>query len=363
MAATPPSKQAPSPDLVKEAPHTTPCPTCSTPVEAADAFCPNCGTPLKKTGADPSTTPLPTLVSFHCKNCSAEVRCEPESRSTLCPFCATPYVVETNESSSGKSEPEFVLGFEIALDVADRIYREWIGRNGLFRPADLSDVVQADGLRGIYLPFWSFTMEAQSRWSASIGEFWYRTETYTTTDAKGNSVQQTRRVQETEWWPLSGGHHAFYSFYLVSASKGLPQDVSAWVEPFQLAALKRYAPKFLSGWLSENESIDREEARARSRVEFERRERDAIVKFLPGDTNQLVQVETKLNELDSDLLLLPIYLRSYRYKGKLYRTLINGQTGKIAGEKPISSGRVALFVLFWLLLIVGIVLLIVGMKR
>jgi hypothetical protein len=44
--------------------------------------------------------------------------------------------------------------------------------------------------------------------------------------------------------------------------------------------------------------------------------------------------------VNSDLILLPIYLRSYRYKGKLYRTLINGQTGKISGERPVSARRI-----------------------
>ena len=133
----------------------------------------------------------------------------------------------------------------IARDRAEAIYRDWVGRGGLFRPGDLSDrSAQADGLRGIYLPFWSFSMQADSRWRAEIGEHWYRTETYTTTRRQGKTVTQTRQVQETEWWPLEGGHHAYYSFYLVAGSKGLPQAVSEWVQPFQLLALKRYAPTY-----------------------------------------------------------------------------------------------------------------------
>jgi hypothetical protein len=37
-------------------------------------------------------------------------------------------------------------------------------------------------------------------------------------------------------------------------------------------------------------------------------------------------------------------LLSYRYGDKLFRFLINGQTGKIAGDKPLSSLRIGMAV-------------------
>ena len=39
------------------------------------------------------------------------------------------------------------------------------------------------------------------------------------------------------------------------------------------------------------------------------------------------------SETRPDLILLPVYLLSYRYRDKLYRFLLNGQTGKAAGDK------------------------------
>jgi DNA-directed RNA polymerase subunit RPC12/RpoP len=318
------------------------CPKCSAPVEADDTFCPNCGAVLAPKG-EPETSE-PASVGFRCEQCGAEVRCEPDSRSTTCPFCAAPYVVEFDPKASGRQNPEFVIGFGITPERAEQIYRQWIGASSAIRPGDLSQVAQAGKLRGIYLPFWSFTMKAQSRWSSQIGEHWYRTETYTTTNAEGKTVTMTRQVQETEWWPLQGGHHAYHSFYLVSGSKGLPQQVSSWIEPFQLLALKRYAPRYLAGWLSEEYSVAKEAALVLSKDEFLRRERAQITAFLPGDTYATLEVETDFSKINSDLILLPIYLRSYLYHGKLYRTLVNGQTGKIDGEKPLSAGRIALIV-------------------
>jgi hypothetical protein len=55
-------------------------------------------------------------------------------------------------------------------------------------------------------------------------------------------------------------------------------------------------------------------------------------------------VQTNFSQVNSDLILAPIYLLSYRYRDKLYRFLLNGQTGKAAGEKPLSAWRIALAV-------------------
>ncbi|HJS29119.1 MAG TPA: hypothetical protein VJ768_05835, partial [Anaerolineales bacterium] len=38
--------------------------------------------------------------------------------------------------------------------------------------------------------------------------------------------------------------------------------------------------------------------------------------------------------MTSKLMLLPLWVGTYRYKGTDYPFIINGQTGKVAGAKP-----------------------------
>jgi hypothetical protein len=224
----------------------------------------------------------------------------------------------------------------------------------------LASASVADKLKGVYLPFWSFSMLAQSQWQAQIGEYWYRTETYTTRDSKGNLVTRTRQVRETEWWPLAGRHHRYYSGFLVSGSRGLAQDQSLRIQPFHLPALKRYEAYYLAGWLAEEYSIAREDALAICQQEFERQEHSNIAAFLPGDTHSGLAASTEFSHVGSDLCLLPIYVLSYRYKEKVYRFLLNGQTGKLAGDKPVSGRRIALLVagVLALILIVALIAMI-----
>jgi predicted RNA-binding Zn-ribbon protein involved in translation (DUF1610 family) len=349
------------------APHGAPCAACATPLESLDKFCPACGTanpayrpqaggpaagsdgqPAVSAGApaarEAGGAPSPLSKHFQCRNCGAEVATEPNYRSYVCPFCDSTYVIELPPDQTGRQLPEFVIGFAMTPEQAQEHFKRWLRDNSWFRPGDLATASILDKMKGVYLPFWSFAMLAESQWRGQIGEYWYRTETYTTTDSKGRIVTKTRQVQETEWWPLAGKHHRYYSGYLVSGSKGLPQDQALRIQPFNLPALRRYEPYFLAGWLAEDYSIVRDDALRLCQEEFLRQEQRNVAAFLPGDTHQGLAVETQFSHVSSDLCLLPVYILSYRYRDRLYRFLLNGQTGKMAGDKPISKQRIALAV-------------------
>lgn len=340
------------------APHGEPCSACGCPVEAEDRFCPACGTAHGTAShSEPTaeTLPKPEQAHFRCEGCGAEVATDPGQRSYVCAFCASTYVIEFCLETTGRRQPDFVIGFAVSPEQAQQKFSQWLSDNGWFRPGDLSRVQVAEKMKGVYLPFWVFSMLARSDWSARIGQHWYRTETYTTRDAKGNTVTKTRRIQETEWWPLSGRHHRYYSGYLVSGSRGLPQQAAQRIEPFQLPALKRYQPHFLAGWLNEEVSVEEPTALETCQREVQRREQSRIAAFMPGDTHRDLQIRSDFSQINADLCLLPVYLLSYRYRNKLYRFLVNGQTGKCAGDKPVSAVKIAsavgLGVLFFLVLL------------
>lgn len=343
-------------------PHGEPCAACGSPVEADDKFCPACGNPspnAREAEAVEQAELSPLQKFIRCETCGAEVAMSTGQRSYTCAFCDSTYVVEFSPAATGRQRPEFVIGFAVTHEQALAKFQQWIQDNRWYRPGDLKTAEIAERLRGVYLPFWSFSMLAESGWDADIGEYWYETQTYTTRDSNGKMVTKTRRVRRTEWWDLWGRHHRYYSGYLVSGSRGLSQADADRVKPFQLPALRRYEPSYLAGWMSEEYSIEREQALEICQQEFYRREQANVAAFLPGDTHRQLQVRTNFSQINSDLCLLPIYILSYRYKDKLYRFLVNGQTGKVAGDKPVSWSRIgiviggvlAVLVLFILLLI------------
>ena len=260
------------------------CTQCGSPVDEGDQYCNICGAaqPASEQAAVQRAA-TPATRSIQCKNCGATITLPADQLSTVCPFCDSTYVIDVAPGQS-RQPPEFVIGFALTPEQALEKFRSWLSAGGLFRPGDLSAAEIEEKLRGVYLPFWSFSMLARSHWSARIGEHWYRTETYTTMEG-GRMVTRTRTVTETEWWGLSGEHHNYYSGYLVSGSRGLPQTYAEGIKPFRLEALKRYQPYFLAGWLSEEYSLERDPAIALCQQEFQRWEQKNVESFLPGDTH------------------------------------------------------------------------------
>lgn len=347
-----------------------PCPTCGAPREGNSKFCTACGSPLETREAPVSAqgdsgetdATLPDHY-FECDSCGSQVATSADQRSYVCPFCDSTYVKEIAVQESGRQRPEFIIGFGITADQAKQKYFEWLGKNSWFRPGDLAQKAVADKQKGVYLPFWHFSMHAASHWNAQIGEYWYRTETYTTRDSNGKTVTRTRQVRETEWFPLQGEHKRYYYGYLVPATRGITGKEAQAIQPYQLSSLSRYRPFYLAGWMAEEYSIDMAPAIEQTKAEFQRRQQQEVQNFLPGDTYRNVQVQTRFDVNGSDLVLLPVHVLSYRYRDKVYRFLVNGQTGKVVGEKPVSGKRITLFVLFIVLIIVAIVLAFVFLNQ
>jgi hypothetical protein len=56
-------------------------------------------------------------------------------------------------------------------------------------------------------------------------------------------------------------------------------------------------------------------------------------------------------------VLLPVWMSAYRFRDKTYRFLVNGQTGEVAGESPVSWQRVTFLVIAILVVVVIALLL------
>ncbi len=350
-------------ESLEKLPVGTPCSACGAPREGSARYCVACGAhfeesnePVVVQGLSGShRTALPDRV-MKCKGCGAEVATSIDARSYVCPFCDTAVVIEL-PLSADRPRPEFVIGFAVTADDAKEKFIQWLGKNAWYRPGDLAQASIAEKQRGVYLPFWHFSMFAQSGWSANVGEHWLRTETYITKDSQGRTVTRTRTVQETEWFPLSGEHHRYYYGFLVSGTRGITMQEARAIQPYQLSALQRYRPHFLAGWMAEEASIDRQSAAQQTMDEFRQRQIQEIGYFLPGDTSSNLAVATDIDVNDSDLILLPVHVLSYRYKDKVYRFLVNGQTGKTIGEKPWSGKRVVAMVVGAILVFILLALL------
>lgn len=297
-------------------------------------------------------------LEISCGACGATLHVESNLRTTQCPFCASPSVVE-RPPSAGRPDPTFVVGFVIDQDHADAAVENWIRSRGLFARSDFKSAA-ADLTRGVYLPAWLYGAVARTDYSASIGENYTEIETYTSTDSKGNTTTHTRTVTKTEWRSLSGDHACYILDVIVTASRGVDNQALEAIEPFDLRALRQYTPALITGWMAEDPSRSKDECFQLAHDESVEKVGAMLDDFMPGDSHRELRYSTRLGDEVFDLVLLPVWSFAVKYHPEkpAVRILVNGQTGRVNGQVPISAIKVTMAVVLGIGVIAGIVALI-----
>ena len=305
-----------------------------------------------------TTTPTKSShVEIACQSCGATLLVESHMLTAICPYCASSSIIQ-RPPSKNLPTPSFAIGFVIDHARATELVQQWLRSSHLFARNDFKRAAP-ELTRGVYLPAYLYGAVADSEYSASIGENYTEVETYTTTDSKGRTVTRTRTVIRTEWRPLHGRHSCYVVDVVVTASRGVGNHALEAIEPFDLRTLRRFTPDLITGWLAEEPSLAQEDCLQLAHNETRGKVLAMLRAFMPGDSHQNLQFETKLSREVIDLVLVPIWSFAVRYDATKapIQILVNGQTGRVGGSVPVSVTKVSVAVVGVLLLIALVVIL------
>lgn len=293
------------------------------------------------------------LVRFsHCPNCGAVVEFDPAVHAGECPFCATPVVADTGARRLIK--PQGLIPFALTEAEARKAMSAWLG-SLWFAPSGLAAYARRGRtLQGVYVPYWTFDARTRTRYRGRRGTIYHETRRVHVTDAQGRRRSENRRVAKIRWTPVAGEVARDFDDVLVLASQALPGGHAEALEPWDLAALVPYSPEYLAGFRAEAYTVDVEQGLGRARVIMDRMiERD--VRFaIGGDRQQIEAMQTAVSDVTFKHVLLPVWTAAYRYRGRSFRFVVNGQTGRVTGERPWSAIKIAVAAL---LAVVGAVAL------
>ena len=117
------------------------------------------------------------------------------------------------------------------------------------------------------------------------------------------------------------------------------------VEPFPpWRRLKPYEPAYV-GDGSSTYQVDLRKAAELNLHQMDSSVRQLCAGRVPGDTQRDLQVETQYRGRTFKHVLVPVWLVSYTYGPKNYQIVVNGYTGAIAGDRPISYVKVFLYII------------------
>ena len=100
--------------------------------------------------------------------------------------------------------------------------------------------------------------------------------------------------------------------------------------------------------------IDLRQGWDKAREAMERQVYSACGNEVPGDTHRNLNVDTAFSQMLFRHVLLPLWIAAYQYNNRTNRFLVNGQTGEVQGEAPLSGWKIAFAVLA--VIVIGFVL-------
>lgn len=290
-----------------------------------------------------------TIGLLHCKNCGANQHVEENYKSLHCVYCGEPLILEDIQKE-GWILPGAVLPFQLDHKKARQLFKKWV--NGIwFAPNKLKKAaLDPEKLHGLYIPNWTFDCNLTSQYQGMRGDYYYVTQRIKT--SKG---YQNRQVRKTRWRPASGSVSGFIDDILINASEKKRREIPSKISHWNLKELVPFNQKYLAGFVTEKYTISLKEGHHQSFQEAKQIAYQWIRNDIGGDTQTIQHADIHLSDETFKHILLPVFISSYRYKGKEYQFYVNGQTGAISGKYPISFWKI----FFLVLLIIVIVSLIV----
>lgn len=283
--------------------------------------------------------PTDPAASTKCESCAAEFSFDEHVHSDLCPYCGTPIVRQPGEYRHFR--PRSLLPFRVEERQARDAFRAWLRRLWFAPGAVVRHAREEDPLVGVYVPFWTYDSQTESAYRGERGTAYYERVSYTAT-VNGRRVRRSRVVRRIRWSPVSGRVSRFFDDVLVGASRSLPRKITERLAPWDLEALVPYAEHYLSGFRSELYQVDLDEGFAYARRIMDAVIRNDVRRDIGGDAQRIHSVRTRHSGTTFKHVLLPIWSAAFVYRGKTYRFVVNGRTGRVQGERPYSPLKITL---------------------
>lgn len=257
---------------------------------------------------------------LRCQACGGAVVWDAAQAGAACLFCGT-VALELVIASEPVPEPEVVLPVAVSRTTADQCFRAWASKSW-FRPPALRTAEIA--LHLLLLPAWRFHARLETHWA-------------------GLRPAATRSGKT----PVAGVEQLELTT-MVPASTGLTQAELASLQPFDETQARPWrgavdlaiendegSSEIETIW--EPPALTRRGARSRAHRELAEMHRRRI-----GRERGLIstRVSALIEDRDVRLMLVPIYIGTFRFRNRPWRFLINGQTGEVVGKAPLDWRKI-----------------------
>lgn len=266
--------------------------------------------------------------SLVCKNCGAETIMDSADTAQCCPYCGSTQVMPVDDDDSIVA-PGGVVRFEISKEKAAQLFKSWM-KGKLFAPKEAKQSCEAKNFNGIYLPYWTYDSQTTSPYEIKLG--------FNSKDKDGN-IKTTYRTYR-------GIYERFIDDETVYASKKTNNPFIKQASKFDFSKLVAYKPDYIAGYLAERYTVGLDEGWDIAKEQIKKTLNSEIAnmerKRRNADSVSKLNFNTAYSKVTYKYILAPIWIANFKFKDKVYNIVVNGQTGQIRGEAPVSPAKVAI---------------------
>jgi len=275
-----------------------------------------------------------------CKFCGGEAIYDALQTSGECPFCGSNQVMEA--SAKNTLAPNGVIPFKIEKKTCGERFSSWL-KGKLFCPNEAKKNAKPEAFNGVYLPYWTFDSDTFSQYTAEYGI------RRTVRSSNGNTTTVT------DWYRTAGTHKQFINDQLVIGTDRHQEYYIRKIEPFDTSNSIEYKPEYVAGFVSERYSVGPKSAWEKAKEYIRTKLRSAIRSKVKAENHaddvRSLNMKTTFDNVTYKYLMLPVWISSFKYNGKVYQFYVNGQTGKVGGKSPISPYKVAIAIILGIALL------------
>ncbi len=279
------------------------------------------------------------LLSYSCKNCGAEVFADKNTVAEFCYYCHNPVVCDGR--LGGELKPQLIVPFAYDKAAAEKRFLQF-AKKKWFVPRDFFAEKQVEKIQGIYYPFWLADVDvtASSHADAQNVRTW----------KVGKNL-----YTETSYYKLFRSGDIHFEDVTTGAFDSESKAMLEGILPYPSEALKEFSMAYLSGYIAKKRTAENTGVSGEVKSRITEYSASLLKETMTGYNSVWQQgTNVKMNKVIWDYALLPLWILTYNKGGRIYTYAMNGHTGKVYGELPISGKK--LFLLF-LLITLGITLI------
>ncbi|MEM6519299.1 MAG: primosomal protein N' (replication factor Y) - superfamily II helicase [Cyanobacteria bacterium P01_C01_bin.70] len=288
---------------------------------------------LEQAAKSATTTRLSAKAQqVECNGCHALISFEPPEVAGDCPFCGT-HITAQPKTADPVITPGGILPFKLDRKAGRQTLTKWLSTRW-FAPSSLKQLAQHEALTGMYLPFWTFDAHTRTSYSGQRGDYYYVTKTRRVRNSDGEWETKTYKERRTRWTSVSGNVSCAFDDVLIPAVRSVNLQRLAQLGPWPLKHLVAYDPAFLQGFRAQRYQVSLASGHSKAKDEMGNRIYSAICSDIGGDEQRVHSRNTTYRNETFKHILLPVWMATYRFKNKPYQVMINGESGKIQGDRP-----------------------------